>query len=122
MLQEMTKVRQIPGEQRRRWFSSPAFDLIVWFDAADAIVGFQLCYDRLNDEKVLNWKTPDEYSHMAVDDGEGRAGRHKASPILVPGAAFKPGPLSEEFRREAAGIPFEIAGLVLKKISDYSRR
>ncbi|MFI5345159.1 MAG: hypothetical protein ACHQ51_02180 [Elusimicrobiota bacterium] len=119
MLKEMTKVSQVPGEPRRRWFSSAAFDLIVWFDAADAIGGFQLCYDREKDEKVLTWKAPDEYSHMAVDDGEGRAGRHKASPILVPGKAFKPGDLAEKFRREAAEVPFGIANLVIAKIAGY---
>ena len=119
MLQEMTKVRQVPGEERRRWFSSLEFDLIVWFDAADAITGFQLCYDRLDDEKVLNWKAPGEFSHMAVDDGEGRAGRHKSSPILVPGAKFQPGQLAENFKKEAAGVPTEIADLVLRKIAEY---
>ena len=118
MLKEMTKVRQVPGEQRRRWFSSQALDLIVWFDAAGAISGFQLCYDRLNDEKVLNWKIPDHYSHMAVDDGEGRAGRHKASPILVPGGDFRP-EVAEAFRKEAAELPFEIVNLVLAKIVAY---
>jgi hypothetical protein len=119
MLCEMTKVRQVPGELRRRWFSSAAFDLIVWIDAAGAIAGFQLCYDREKNEKVLTWKAPDEYSHMAVDDGEGRAGRHKSSPILVPGGPFKPGALAEDFRREAAQLPFEIASLVLAKIAAY---
>ena len=119
MLREMTKVSQVPGEPRRRWFSSNAFDLIVWLDGAGGIGGFQLCYDRERDEKVLTWKAPDGYSHMAVDDGEGRAGRHKASPILVPGKAFQPGALEENFRKEAAELPHEIVELVLQKIAAY---
>lgn len=119
MLQEMTKVSQVPGEPRRRWFSSQDLDLIVWHDPKDAIVGFQLCYDRRKDEKVLTWKAPDSYSHMAVDDGEGRSGRHKASPILVPGGKFAAEPLTSNFRAEAAKLPFEIADLVLRKLSSY---
>lgn len=119
MLLEMTKVHQVPGEPRRRWFSSRGLDLIVWYGDAGEISGYQLCYDREDDEKVLNWKAPGQYSHMAVDDGEGRAGRHKASPILVPGAAFKPGALAETFRGEAKELPHEIAELVLRTIAAY---
>jgi len=119
MLQEMTKVSQVPGEPRRRWFSSRDFDLIVWLDDSNKVGGFQLCYDRQDDEKVLTWKAPDRYSHMAVDDGEGRAGRHKASPILVPGKAFQPGTLAEDFKKEAAGLPHAIVELVLEKIAAY---
>lgn len=119
MLVEMAKVSQVPGEPRRRWFSSAAFDLIVWHDPAGAVIGFQLCYDREKDEKVLTWKAPDAYSHMAVDDGEGQAGRHKSSPILVPGGAFAAEPLTTDFRREAAQVPYELVELVLDKLAAY---
>ena len=55
MLWEYTKVNQIEGEPRRRWFADDFFDLIVWFDESEDIVGFQLCCDKSRQEKALTW-------------------------------------------------------------------
>ncbi len=35
-LVEIIHVRQVPGDPRRRWFSSDDMDLIVWYDDSDA--------------------------------------------------------------------------------------
>ena len=55
-LVEIIHVRQVPGDPRRRWFSSDDMDLIVWYDDSDAPIGFQLCYDKLRSERALRWE------------------------------------------------------------------
>jgi len=115
-------VRQIPGENRRRWFYSRTMDLIVWVAESGKIVGFQLCYDRERDERALIWRAPRYFTHMAVDDGEGRAFRHKASPILTPSGGFSAPRLAEAFRQESADLPPDIARLVSAKIAAFGRR
>jgi hypothetical protein len=81
-MREIPNLRQIAGESKRRWFSSSDFDLIVWFSEDDVIAGFELCYDKQHAEHSIAWRNGNEFRHMAVDDGEGRAGKHKASPVL----------------------------------------
>lgn len=82
-MKEITDVRQIAGEPQRRWFSSNEMDLIVWLDEQQQLIGFELCYDKLHSEHALVWNAEQGLRHMAVDDGEGRAGKYKASPILI---------------------------------------
>jgi hypothetical protein len=122
MLKEVKTVRQVAGEHARRWFAAEAVDLIVWVDAAGAPVGFQLCYDRGGAEKALTWSSPDRFSHMAVDDGEGRAFRHKGTPILVPGGSFDGARVAKIFRAESAELPAGLARLIAAKIAEFGRR
>jgi hypothetical protein len=122
MLKEILPVRQIAGEQRRRWFAAEAADLVVWVDAAGAPVGFQLCYDRDADEKALTWRAPDRFSHNAVDDGEGQPFRHKGSPILGSARPFDAARVTEILRREGAQLPADIAALLTAKIAELGDR
>src|SRR5712671_7091134 len=83
-LVEIIHVRQVPGDPRRRWFSSDDMDLIVWYDDSDALIGFQLCYDKLRSERALRWEPEVGYRHTAIDNGESNISpRYKATPILV---------------------------------------
>src|SRR5919197_6045866 len=82
MLAELNHARQAAGERYRRWFMDDYFDLIVWYDPDDEIYGFQLCYDKPGRERVITWKKDAGFSHEAVDDGEGRPGKYKMSPII----------------------------------------
>lgn len=113
---------QIPGQPPRRWFASKAMDLIVWLDAGGGPIWFQLCYDRERAEKALTWRSPSEFSHDAVDDGEGRDYRHKASPILAGPAPFDAAKTAAAFEAESADLPHGIARLVLDKIAELGAR
>lgn len=42
MLREIKKVRQDQKEKPKRWFSSPAMDLIVRIDDKQKIISFEL--------------------------------------------------------------------------------
>jgi hypothetical protein len=97
-------------------------DLIVWLGDDGGIAGFQLCYDRDKRERVVTWRAPDRYSHAAVDDGEGRAFRHKATPIIVPDGSFDAAAVAKAFEGESAEVPYAIVALVLQKLAAYPER
>ena len=120
MLREFPNVRQIPGESKRRWFSDDFFDLIVWLDERDDIVGFQLCYDILKGQRALTWHSDTGFSHHRVDDGESRPGKLKAAPVLVPDGRFDYQKIAERFQSASKDIEERIATFVYEKLMQYS--
>lgn len=122
-LREVVRVRQVPGELRRRWFSSDALDLVVWFDDDGVIAGFQLCYDKLHAERALTWHARGHrLQHMAVDDGEPGGMRHKSSPVLVPDGVLDAPKLLAEFRAAAGELPPAIVAAVVAQLGDIAPR
>lgn len=116
-LSEIRHTRQVPGEPHRRWFSSDTLDLIVWLDAHDAPIGFQLCYDKLDRERALTWRAAGHtLTHMAVDDGESTGLAHKATPILVPDGALDAPRLLELFSAASSELPSPIRACVLAQL------
>ena len=98
MITEITGVRQINGDPRRRWFSNEDFDLIVWLDDPDDhISGFQLCYDKTAYQRALTWHSEHGYLHNRVDDGENTPGKYKAAPILVCDGIFEKEIIAAQF-------------------------
>lgn len=122
MLKEFLNVRQIPGEATRRWFSDDYFDLIVWVDDAQEVVGFQLCYDVLHTHRALTWHTDIGFAHHRIDDGENRPGKLKASPILVPDGAFDYEQIAQQFKQASQQIDPRIAGFVHDMVQNYPLR
>jgi hypothetical protein len=118
MLEESEYVRQVKGEPRRRWFSDDYFDLIVWVDDSNVMLGFQLCYDKAGDPRVLNWHEQG-YSHLGIDDGEGRIGKPKSTPILVSGGAFNKAEINDAFKKACDKIDSQVSAFVLEKIKNY---
>ena len=118
-MREDINIRQIPGDLRRRWFSSADFDLIVWFNDDGGFAGFQLCYDKAGIERSLVWRPSGGFSHMVVDDGEHRYGKHKASPVLVPDGYFDARRIRGAFFSEAASLPEEIKSYVLETLERH---
>lgn len=118
-MKELVGVRQIPGELRRRWFLSANFDLIVWVHADEALAGFELCYDKTGAERSLRWFRANGFTHTAVDDGENRPGKYKATPILVPDGHFDAKRVHSDFAKESSSLPIEVAALVLENIARY---
>jgi hypothetical protein len=119
MLSELSHVRQIEGERRRRWFQSPDADLIVWYEGDGAIYGFQLCYDRRSDERALTWTPEHGFAHNRIDDGEGIGLGYKRTPILVADGMFDAGQLGSRFAGMSALVPHEIVAFVLQKLARY---
>lgn len=117
MLQELQYTRQIAGENRRRWFTSSAMDLIVWLDARDAPLNFELCYDKCAQEKALRWSSAG-ITHCAVDSGEDSPGRHKASPVHFSSAGpVDTAAVRAQFAAESLGLPADIRDFVLRGLA-----
>ena len=116
-MREVRPTRQVPGEPRRRWFSSSDLDLIVWCDGADSPVAFQLCYDKGRDERALTWEPSTGLIYSAVDDGEASPGmRYKATPVLEPDAAVDLGRLAARFVADSDGVPADIVDFVSARL------
>jgi hypothetical protein len=104
MLREIRPVLQRSGEHPRRWFTSEDLDLIVWFDDDGGLSAFELCYDKAERQRVLRWSHDGGREHHAVDSGEDRPGRHKASPLHIPdGTPDLPG-LRARFTAQAGAL------------------
>jgi hypothetical protein len=119
MLHELKHTRQLAGENRRRWFTSPDMDLIVWFDAAAQPVNFELCYDKHMQEKSLRW-SPAGISHSRVDSGETSPGRHKCSPVHVATACLDAAALYRLFQAESSNLPVTLSEFVLRALHHLS--
>jgi hypothetical protein len=126
MLVERKNVRQIAGEGFRRWFSDEYFDLIVWYEdepqsdfTADAVAGFQLCYDKRGQERALSWRREGGFSHDLIDAGE-IPGQADMSPVLKPGGEF-PEAVAERFRSNSPKVGFSIQKVVCAKLSEYRK-
>jgi hypothetical protein len=109
---EITNVRQIPGEPKRRWFSSRDFDLFVHCAEDGRFTGFQLCYDKPHREHAILYRDGEGFRHMVVDDGEQRPGRYKASPMLVADGVFDAARIYASFIEASASLPAEVADYV----------
>lgn len=114
MLRESTATQQAE-ERRRRWFYDEDFDLIVWLDPDGSITGFQLCYDKQEIERALNWSAAEGFAHFGVDSGEDGS-RFKESPVLQPAPLRLPSGLPARFDAASSGLPSEIAEFVRSKL------
>jgi len=119
MLTEVKDVRQIETEGPRRWFSDSYFDLILWYEENGDIEGFQLCYDKTEDERALTWRKEGGYSHERIDDGE-TPGRMKMTPVLVPDGAFNVNTIARRFKEEARELDPKLSEFVYQKLLLFS--
>lgn len=110
-LREITHLRgdASPG---RRWFASHDLDLIVWTQPDGRISGFQLCYDKLGEEKALTWREGRGYLHNRVDSGEDSDGGHKGTPVLEGAIPVDAEALLERFRVAAPPLPMTVRSFV----------
>ncbi len=120
MLREIKNTRQIEGELPRRWFNDKEMDLIVWIDENREIAGFQLTYDKHHFEHALTWTRDNGFSHKQVDDGEGRPGKYKATPLLMPDGKFDAQTTASKFLKNSCEIDQHISRFVHDKLLSFS--
>lgn len=116
MLSEILKVKQHPGEPRRRWFASESLDLFLWYDDDENIVQFQICYDKGPQEKALTWNNNNGISHHSVDDGENRTFRMKSTPIMLNSSDFDAEKIASRFEELAGNVEHKTVQFVLSHI------
>lgn len=118
-MREIRPTRQIPNEPFRKWFAGDPLDLIVWFDSAGEIIGFQLCYPMGADERALTWWRDKGFSHDRIDDGEGLPDSQKMTPILVPDGAFDKKSVIALIKEKCEGVDPQLARFVAEKLEGY---
>ena len=119
MLSEIRNVHQIPGEGYRCWFTNTFFDLIIWYNDQRIIKGFQLCYNKNDDEHAVTWHKDSGFSHTEVDNGEDELHFYKMTPILISDGIFENKKIAEKFQKESQKIDPDIASFVLEKLIEY---
>lgn len=121
VLREISNVRQIEGEPRRRWFSNANFDLYVWQSADGEISAFQLAYDKQDDERIVSWQRDRGLTHAAVDGGEARRdGPFKGTPILVGDGDFDPTETITRLRIARGGLDSHIFAFVATTLANHT--
>lgn len=119
MLREITPVKQHKDDFRRRWFEDEFFDLIVWYDEHQGIVGFQLCYDKSGNEHALTFLEERGYSHHRIDAG-GKSVWETKAPVLTAGGAFPQQRVVESFVAGSKAIDSSVADYVVQKIKEHA--
>ncbi|MBT8489758.1 MAG: hypothetical protein KJN62_01790, partial [Deltaproteobacteria bacterium] len=80
---------------------------------------FQLSYDRSYNQRALTWHTESGFTHDHIDDGEGKPGKMKATPILLPDSHFNYKEIGGRFKKHGSHIEGRISTFVYKKIMQY---
>lgn len=122
-LVENKTVRQRPEEGFRRWFVSPFFELIVWYEGEPReLSGFQLCVSRHSAERAFTWTHTTASSHF-VSESRTEPGISGMATGILQGDGK---PYSEQilgrFEEEAQDLEPELRSLVLTKIREYNAR
>ena len=117
MLSEFPRVKQESGPGRRRWFEDDGLDLIVWYDDAGEIRGFQICYRvAAIRARALTWRLGQGFAHAAVDEGDERPDKNQ-TPILIPDGEVPWERISEEIVQRGAALEPELRSLVVERLA-----
>ena len=108
--------REITGQadDSSRWYSDDFFDLYVWHQD-DALIAFQLCYDKARTERAFTWKSDGTQTHDLVDEGDASPGRNMA-PILRADSGFDVQMLCREFEQRSKTLPSELRDRILAEL------
>ena len=132
MFREITISKQPDGGAKRRWYQSDYFDLYIFYlrhsersdkHADREFVGMQLCYDIRRNQRSLEWKKTDGFSHHAVKKGGGDTlSDHGASAALLQqGGVFDAAKVVDRFMADSGGLPGQIKTFVLQKLAEYAK-
>lgn len=119
MLKEVDNVKQNPKSFFRRWFSDDYFDIIIWLKYCNKIFGFQLCYNKLNNEHSLTWNEDNRFQHNKIDDGD-ISFHIKRSPVLIPDGVVPIKEIIEEFIKRNKNIDKDISIFILNKLKSFN--
>jgi hypothetical protein len=119
MMRELYLTQQEPPN-RKRWFQDNYFDLFIWQDEKGHIVNFQLCYDRLRKERVIQWDNQRGFGHHYVDDGEAAPNKNM-TPVFIGQETFSYQEVIPYFKQRSQTLEPAISQFVLKKLIEYSQ-
>jgi len=114
-------LKQNENKTIKRWFQDEYFDLFTWQDKTGQITCFQLCYDRLGNERVISWDNERGFAHHRIDDGE--ASPHKnMSPVFVKDGIFPYQQVRTKFLEASPQITSQIYTFIIQKLNEYVQR
>ena len=106
----------------RRWFQDDYFDLIVWYNRETRVIeGFQLCYDKDQDEHAFTWHRTAGFGHNKIDDTRAPLS-YPASPILVTDGVFHFDEIMQRFNLSSDELDEQIKNLVVEKLKEFSKK
>jgi hypothetical protein len=104
VLVEFKNVRQEPGKGPRRWFEGSLYELVVWYRPdAVTIDGFQIIYQRDQQERALTWRAGEGFRHGRVDAGT-ESPLKNLTPIVLPNGSIPWPEVLGEFDTHAATL------------------
>jgi hypothetical protein len=120
MLYEIKSISKSEDGLKRRWFFDTTMDLLIWLDAADRVVGIQLCYDKDKSPRAVTWFQKEGYQHNSVDLGEDKRGRRGGSPIMGSDDVFDAPMVAEQFKKLGENIDPAIYEITYEKLLEYN--
>jgi len=115
----MRDVRQDSRDHVRRWFFDDNFDLIAWYKLDGTLLGFQLCYDKAEDEKALTWFYDRGLSHHNVDAGEQNPWFNRSPMLTESDGRSHMTRLLSSFKTSEQNLPPDLRLLIGHKIVEY---
>ena len=112
---EINRVDQKDPGLVRRWFYDDDMDLLVWLDG-EQIHGFQLCYDKLSDQRALTWFVDRGFQQNRGYEKNKKIGVFKGSDLLIRDGVLDSSRVSARFKELSADIDNDISGFVYEKI------
>jgi len=103
MLEELLSIRQVRDDGFRRWFVDEDLELILWYDEAKTLAGFQICYDKLAGNRSVTWKK------RIGKDG-------KAKSVLVSDGPFNKPRLYALMEHSMGNLDAELRAFILKRL------
>lgn len=114
-LREIRNVPQKEPDLLKRWFTDDEYwDIYVWINSDDEIVGIQICYNRSYGERALTWFKDKVFDHTKVDFR-----MRYASPILVQDGYFNNNRILEKFLKDSVDMDRDIVSFIATKINEF---
>ena len=101
----------------RHWYQGEALELVVWRDES-GVRQYQLRYHHGGEDGVFEWRRPGRLYHYRLDDGEGRAARVDASPVLSPNGPGDLAWVQARFAEESEGLADGLRTLVTRTLAE----
>lgn len=117
MLKEIRKIRQ-EGPGRRRWFRDSYWDLYAWYDEANSLIRFELCYGKPRNEQVFAWRRSGSHDHWKVNETESTYTFNQVAIYDASDADFDPEPVIERFRKDMPAGEAELREFVLRALRE----
>ena len=118
MLYEIQKVKQIEGQDFRRWFTDNYFDLFVWYGKRGQITSFQLTYDKGHKERAVTYKSSGGITHTGVDDGEDDPMASR-TPMLEADGEFDNTAVARQFQKAAEDLDRVLRNFISEKLIGF---